>query len=605
MLLWWWFIATVAALLPPWPGGKRALQQLYDRTPDSVAGIVARRTAARQRRDFKEADRLKSLLEEKFNVELVDHPYSKGGHTTWSVSDAPNASSHMSVMRIARDFAALVASGKHTEDELIATVVHVLQHEVDGRQNEMQGRKYADAAFEFALAGANNATLFRLLGAGATSELRRYGLRASCRDVDILRVCEKLAAAGLTSRDCDCFTAAAQLLRERARNKDNESWKGIADADVGADDADKEDTAGGVDSGVVADLLASGRFSLLSDRPLLWLWRHSARSRKFGNQCAPLSPVAQGSITLPMFDDPSLPLYVDVGCGLGTSLLGLAADQARQPANYLGCDMSPGAVAFARGIAARWGLGGRCGFAVCAAEDLLVALLDEYPGRVRGVHVQFPTPYSLTAVLHDADSDARGNGDDDDGVSVSVSDSDRNSDRNSDSDSSGDGLSGGNAQLPQDLNDFMVTTPLVALCRRLLAASDSLSSPSEPPGYLLLQSNVEDVAVTMRRTALCREAGPADQGPSFATPTDAECGALFGPGVAPSTGQRPAAAAPLEGGGLPLQKRAQRWVAAGGERAVGAGWFSGRVLPAHARTETEAMLELEKKPVYRTVLVVK
>jgi SAM-dependent methyltransferase len=538
----------------------------------NVALIVEQRTVARRQRDFHEADRLKTLLEQQFNVVLVDHPMSEGGHTTWSVNDVPDTST--SIMHLARDFLDLVASGQHTEDELVATAVRVLQDEVAGRRNEMQGRKYADAAFDFALAGVANATLFHLLSAGATSELRRYGRRSSCRDVDILFVVEKMAAAGVTSHDSDCFAVAAELLRERAKER-------VSDGSDGGD----------ADRAAVVDLLASGRFSLLSDRPLLWLWRQSARSRKFGNQMPAAAPSTEATVTLPVFDDPSLPLYVDVGCGLGTSLLGLATDPARPPANYLGADLSPGAVAFGRGIAARWGLTQRCGFVVCAAEDVLTALLDQYPGRVRGVHINFPTPYALNAVLGGSGDSGDSDGGDGDGT-------------DDDDDDSG----GGNRQLPQDLDDFMVTGPLVALCRRVLAAAGHTNdaSPSSPPGYLLLQSNVEDVAVTTRRAVLRHGVGPEGRH-SFVLPTDADVDALFGPGLTTCTEPPAPPASPIapQAGGVTLQRRAQRWVDAGGERAAGAGWYSRRVLPPGARTETEAMCEMERKPVYRTVIVVK
>jgi len=214
---------------------------------------------------------------------------------------------------------------------------------------------------------------------------------------------------------------------------------------------------------------------------------------------------------------------------------------------------------------------------VCAAEDVLTALLDQYPGRVRGVHINFPTPYALNAVLGGS-----GDGTDDD------------------EDDSG----GGNRQLPQDLDDFMVTGPLVALCRRVLAATGHTSdaSASSPPGYLLLQSNVEDVAVTTRRAVLRHGVGPEGRH-SFVLPTDADVDALFGPDLTTCT--EPASPIAPQAGGVTLQRRAQRWVDAGGERAVGAGWYSRRVLPPGARTETEAMCEMERKPVYRTVIVVK
>jgi hypothetical protein len=62
---------------------------------------------------------------------------------------------------------------------------------------ELHGRKAADAALWFALAGTNDATLYDGLVEVATSELRRFGSNPGCRAKDVLHVVERVAMAGI------------------------------------------------------------------------------------------------------------------------------------------------------------------------------------------------------------------------------------------------------------------------------------------------------------------------------------------------------------------------------------------------------------------------
>ena len=179
-------------------------------------------------------------------------------------------------------------------------------------------------------------------------------------------------------------------------------------------------------------------YSLLSLRPLLSLWRHSARQDKSGKQALnkhqldemqqidemhnthpivemhnthqidkthnteskePLLPNTKPDLDFPkMFKDVFLPLVIDVGCGWGTTLLGLASksNSAVQGMcvekggefNYLGIDMSEKCVSYARGTASRWALSSRCAFVVADVDEVLQALGGGarggggYPGQV-------------------------------------------------------------------------------------------------------------------------------------------------------------------------------------------------------------------------------
>ena len=52
-----------------------------------------------------------------------------------------------------------------------------------------------------------------------------------------------------------------------------------------------------------------------------------------------------------------------------------------------------------------------------------------------------------------------------------------------------------------------------------------------------------------------------------------------------------------------VTQRAQRWVANGGERAIGKSFSSLPLLPMSGRTETEVACSLDHKPVHRCLFV--
>jgi len=215
------------------------------------------------------------------------------------------------------------------------------------------------------------------------------------------------------------------------------------------------------------------------------------------------------------FADPLLPLVMDIGCGFGVSLLGLARtgmyinktlciesinrsdedddndDNDGSKYNFLGCDLSKHAINYARGIASRWGISDKCKFCVISAEPFVTWVLKHYQGPVKMILIQYPTPYSLPTPHHD-DGDSDG-------------DDDRSSRGGQCNSFMRAHYSRGNSQLPHISistatpenmkkmmmyhQGFMVTDKLIETT--ILIAAKTVGC------IIMLQSNVQDVAVTM------------------------------------------------------------------------------------------------------------
>lgn len=288
------------------------------------------------------------------------------------------------------------------------------------------------------------------------------------------------------------------------------------------------------------------------------LWRHSAtqHKRKGGHgSCRPPSALPPWG---ELFDDPTLPLVLDIGCGFGVSLLGLAtagyrpkgvaggggggggaaaagsddgggAYGRRGNVNFLWCDLSAHACRYANGIAQRWGVS--CAFVFFGADECIKAVRRSYPGGLYQAMVQFPTPFASE-------------------VSAAA----------------------GNSQLPaKNSAHFMGKAGFLARCAKALA----------PGGTLFIQSNVEDVAVAMKRSL---DGGGAEAGlvPVLAEGEDAATEAAVGEDAAEA-----------------VPRRREEWVAQGGERAAGPQWLGRSILPRAGRTETEVMYDSKKTRVHR------
>ena len=368
---------------------------------------------------------------------------------------------------------------------------------------DARGRTAADVMFLLALAGVVDDSVYEALVTVAQLELHRVRRRTKRNIKDVLHVCEKVAASG------------AQVPRVQALYDEAQRAPAVTERLFAHQ--------------TILDM-QNGELDLLADRPLLWLWRHAAKQTK---------PTAEEDASYDrfrprLFDDPERPLVVDIGCGMGTSLIGLASLATSEPSpllpdgvffpdcNFLGIDLNHHGIGFARGIARRWDLTSRLQYLYAPADVTLGELLDTH-AHVAAVLVQFPSPYRLKP--------------------------------------------DGNAQLPADAESgFMVS-------RDLLNGIHTLLSPID--GRLLLQSNAEDVALQMRRTAcdLGFVAVHADA-PSVPTPT-----------------------------GVKTQ-RTNEWIrlCQPKERATGPSWWMRQVLPMRCATETEVACRIQKTSVHRSIL---
>lgn len=510
----------------------------------TINTLIDQRAHYRRTRDFSKADEIKLRLE-KSGVHLADIPYKLGGGSSWCRIIPPPEK--VGIYDLSKE-AYLI--NNHTQDR-VQEIVHISkkylsafsvwrqQADTFTHDHEMTGRKYADIAFNFAMAGVDDIDLFELLMEGHMSEISRFGHRKSCGVMDLVQMTEKLACAGIL--DQKMYQLVAQIIRG------------------------KEDFT--VCSSLAS--LESGRYSVLSDHPLRILWRFAAKQSKYGRQCSvpPLQkeqPVSLepgsdnesdilddddaqecgvgcpgsddgGSDFLSLsladiFQDCSLPLVLDLGCGYGVSQLGLCvgglildgsdfpprflqddvflgcaakrqrrnscpapADDNRQGVNFLGCDMSTRAVAYANGVSRRWGLGSRCVFVRGDVVEFVQWVERElrkgvYTGRVAWISINFPTPYSQQLMPDVIEMYLRKSG----GSGQARLES---------GGALMGGMVGGNSQLPVQLSHFMITPSLIRLCGELfdahgMAITGGIKlSGTTILGGLYLQSNAEDVAV--------------------------------------------------------------------------------------------------------------
>ena len=361
--------------------------------------------------------------------------------------------------------------------------------------------------------------IIKILCHVASKEIARRRNK-SRKPVELLTTCEKFAAAG-------CSGGCLQLVVSEARE--------VTEALNGSDS---------IPSQTVSNNLADLNF--WSERALLVLWRKSHPLHKVSENDFD-SALSMEDIILdpPKFDDPSLPLIVDVGCGLGVTLLGLAALAEGQLSdeksgserlqlewskyNYLGADYSLNATRWASSLTMRMNLSGRCHFLHASAETLM-AYADRAEVKVKMVLIQFPTPYRLD---HD---DIRG---------------------------------GRNEKLPRSSDDpmFLANETFLTRCTEVLTHNGVDSER-----YILLQSNCEDVALQLHESIVSRNVVAVDA-------------------LRPRNSFN----------GLEVSSRTKSWLRSrDGERthrALGRQWSSEPILPV--ATETEASCSFAATPVHR------
>ena len=302
-------------------------------------------------------------------------------------------------------------------------------------QSELGGRTASDAAFWFALAGSRDGDLFHDLADIASWELNRFGQRPSFRSKYILQIVERFAAAGLKQHDKLERIARVCLLKKAEEEEQAEVESGMSRSKCGSE-GDEEDNITNIDT--------ENFLNLHSDRSLLLIWKFATKQKKQRTflrsamksweeyheaECDDESPVETASIDSyneenrinkeqdiitpsydwdKIFEDVSRPLVVDVGCGMGVSLLGLASTTDQLPStkessrlmlgettewsdcNFVGVDLGALGIEYGRGVAHRWGLEGSLHFAIDAAEDFCQQL-ELYPGEIRCCMIQFPT----------------------------------------------------------------------------------------------------------------------------------------------------------------------------------------------------------------------
>jgi SAM-dependent methyltransferase len=450
---------------------------------------------------------------------------------------------------------------------------------------EMHGRKAADAAFSFAIAGVLDMRVYAELADLLDAEIQRL---ATSMDASVaLALTEKLAVAGVP-RAHPVFARAATLVRLR-----------LEAAERTAAPAPEKPIARHADSSS-SRLVVSGALELFDERPLLWLWRHSARQRKRKQADASVAPGAAASgqleSALPCVGG-RMPVLVDLGCGYGVSALGFASEardrssgaadcaaargEAAGPAwarellaarpFVLGCDLSSGAIAYAASMAERLDLGAHVRFATATAEEGLAWAVSERGAAADGalgVLVQFPTPFRSEDDADDVDGESA---DDADGAQAPAADGYR-----------------GNTQLP-DREAFMLNEGLMR------AAVDAVASRRAGGGsFLYVTTQVEDVAVEVRaqieRLSRGRLRALAEEELSL----DAEPELPAREGADEDSNPRLRA----------TTQRQAKYIARGGLRADGPGWLTRSPFPRRARTETEVCCAVDRKQaVYRILFV--
>ncbi len=384
--------------------------------------------------------------------------------------------------------------------------------------SDLRGRKSGDAVFNLALAGMEDSNhIFNTLVSIAIHEIERVGQRSSFKSKYILQIIEKFAVSGASkSILLPLYHTAARTLAKKKYN----------------------------DTELIQSLFM-GKFGLYSDRPLLWLWRFSTRQKKLrpppteidllNNNKNDRTKIDWGEC----FDVPDADLIIDIGCGMGVSLLNAATlgrdenfyyehteatgDIHWHLSNYAGTDLNQMMVRYANSMASRLDGKKYLQFFNLSADEFLSEIISTYRGKISLVMLQFPSPYRL---------------DMDDVVT-------------------------GNSQLPSSAREgFMVSDSLLHKIAQVLELNGG-------SGKLFFQTKCEDVAVYVKNLAIFT--GQLECIPCNDPVLDID--------VVYDKSQN----------GRP--KRVEQWLSSappfGPERAEGSIWSSSELLPSFARSETE------------------
>jgi hypothetical protein len=483
-----------------------------------------------------------------------------------------------------------------------------LEERLDGTLGtDLRGRTAADTMLTLALAGvATPRSIYTKLETVLRLELQRLQGRPSRTrrsSNELIHLVEKLAAAGAipTTHPSNSVAVIHELIATALQgggNLDMDTAQFLLTRNVYVPVSTTAWASSVATATATATAAATQPYDLLQARPLLWIWRFASRLSKpmsmrnesdvVSDDVRPfqdrIAHPPQRTPWIPNFVDPTKPLVMDLGCGFGITLLGLAlwpfgvqADRRGTTAgvllpetvtwsdcNFLGSDWHGLGVRFATGIAQRWSSSdhatdrykdvapnpwcsaGRLQYECRSTHDLLDQLLCSeslpYPGRIVLVLLQFPTPYRLLA------------------------------DRGNDANDENGFKAMGNMQLPaHESNGFMGSSLVLGKIAELLRRQGG--------GRLLVQSNCEDVAVQIQSSAM-------------------ECGFT---------------AIPMEShvsemDNALLTERTRRWLQsalardgdqANHRRAIGPEWSATRLLPERCASETDVACQIQNVPVHR------
>lgn len=388
--------------------------------------------------------------------------------------------------------------------------------------SDLRGPTASDACFNFALAGLQDSHgLFRTLTLVGIHELRRTGRRDSFKPKKILHLVEKFAACDIRGQHAiDLYHAAGECLET----------KGYNDARL-------------------IESLKDGTYGFHSSGPLIWLWRFSSRQKKLATADAISNSKGMRSIGwAEIFHDPSKPVVVDLGSGMGASLLNLSALPSNYGANvnsgggglhmawsdfnYVGADLNQSFVNFGNGVVSRDSRRmGRVRF-LCHPAETLLSELQFYTGGTALIMINFPSPYRLRET------------------------------------------GSGNSQLPSmSSNHFMATREILGLISRLLSKSED----NDGDNFFLFQTKCEDVAVMVFNECLALD-----------TMEYVKC-------------KNPMKDIDLQYKNSKRPKRVDEWLTSAplAERAEGAMYSSKPFLPTAGRPETEVQCIHENIVVHR------
>ena len=335
LLLWWGLAAGafVGALTPTSPRATTSQRRRCARgrlSDEVIADRVARRSELRRERDYKGADAILLGLQDA-GIKVMDF----GNGTTWSREPVALPD----VLALAKEArASAVDDLPTTVHYLSAAARKALESEDFVPETHLPGRRAADAAFHFAMAGSLDDGLFQLLADVALSEARRVQ-RNVTTCINSRQALEKLAAAFVDPKH--------PIFHD-------------VDLDV---------------------------FGL---RSKLWRWRYSASPESRSSSSKKFSSSSPQNYRR-LLEATTEPLIIDVGAGLGDSALGLAKLFPRY--RILGVDNSPACIHPANAAAKRLEIS-NCDFVLASATEVL-EFIQDHDRSCAMILFQFPTPFSF------------------------------------------------------------------------------------------------------------------------------------------------------------------------------------------------------------------